>query len=159
MEEVNPVLHSPLLIELSATATSVYELAKNVLTEGTLIQTNSSESAGLCFCHKEVGFEPQLCVYHFQQKWYTHICGRELLSENRQFQDGIGMFCTAREHASSTGQHLQDPCDAPQLQGTGSGGSLEAVHIGTPTPGDPSLTNPKERGLDITMQPNRYPQL
>ena len=45
----------------------------------TAYETNSSESAGLYFCHKEVGFEPQLCVYHFQQKWYTGICGRDSL--------------------------------------------------------------------------------
>ena len=36
-----------------------------------------------------------MCI-PLSQKWYTHICGRELLSENRQFQDGIGLFCTAR---------------------------------------------------------------
>ena len=36
-----------------------------------------------------------MCI-PLSQKWYTHISGRELLSENRQFQDGIGLFCTAR---------------------------------------------------------------
>ena len=34
-------------------------------------------------------------VYTTFTKWYTDICGRELLC-NRVFQDGIGLDCTAR---------------------------------------------------------------
>ena len=51
--------------------------------------------------HREVGFEPQLSVYHFV-KCYTDICWRELLC-NREFQDEKG-WVTTREYREKSGR-------------------------------------------------------
>ena len=47
--------------------------------------------------HREVGFEPQLRVYHFHKSGILLFVGGSSCVKNRGFQDGIGLqSCTAR---------------------------------------------------------------
>ena len=75
-----------------------------MLTEGTLIQTNSSESAGLYFCHREVGFEPQICVYHFHKSGiHIFVGGSSSVTVSFTFK----MEITKRKYHEESGRRVR----------------------------------------------------